>query len=71
MDAPLGEQIVALIATLAALAVGGFTVAAVLTFGLATAAELLGIGLGAFGAARWALGRSIRTRTAPTSDSED
>lgn len=64
MDLTFGEQVVALVATLAALTVAGFTIAAVLIYGAATAGALFGLGMGAFVVARLAIGFAIRPRGA-------
>lgn len=66
MDAPLGEQIVSLIATLAALVVAGLAVAAVMFYGLPKASGYLGIGLVTFGLVRLVIGQAIRPRATPT-----
>lgn len=71
MDMPLGEQIISLIGTLAALVVAGFTVAGILTYGPVTGCGLFGAFMGALASSRFVIGRSIRPRAVPQADSND
>lgn len=65
MDLPLSDQVLSLIRTVISLAVAVATVLGFTRYGFALASAYYGVGLSAFVMMQLALGRSMRTRTAP------
>ena len=68
---PLGEQVLSFIASMTALVIGGLVVTDVMISGLAMGMAHFTIGMSAFGVARWAIGRAIRTRPVPVPVADD
>jgi hypothetical protein len=71
MHFTFGEQLAAVIKTVAALVVTSFAVAALLEFGPVKAAVLLAYALAVFLAFGYAIGRSLRPRTAAPASADD